>query len=39
VALEDDVTGQAFLLLADNLIEKVNERNLGQRPTERLKTI
>jgi ATP-binding protein involved in chromosome partitioning len=37
VALEDDVTGRAFLLLADNLIEKVNERNRVQKPTERLK--
>ena len=37
VALKDDVTGRAFLLLADNLIEKVNDRNRGQKPTERLK--
>lgn len=37
VALEDDVTGSAFMLLADNLIEKVNDRNRVQKPTERLK--
>jgi ATP-binding protein involved in chromosome partitioning len=39
VALEDDVTGLAFMLLADNLIEKVNDRNRGQKPTERLKIL
>ena len=37
VALEDNATGQAFLLLADNLIEKVNDRNRGSKPTIRLK--
>ena len=37
VALEDNVTGHAFLMLADNLIEKLNDRNLGKKPTERLK--
>ncbi|MBA4323298.1 MAG: sodium:proton antiporter, partial [Odoribacter sp.] len=37
VALEDSLTGNAFMLLADNLIEKVTERNRGQQPTERLK--
>lgn len=37
VALEDNVSGQAFMKLADNLIEKVNLRNKGQKPTERLK--
>jgi ATP-binding protein involved in chromosome partitioning len=37
VALEDDVTGRAFMLLADNMIEEINERNRGQKPTERLK--
>jgi len=35
-ALEDSITGGAFLLLADNLIEKINDRNREQRPTERL---
>jgi ATP-binding protein involved in chromosome partitioning len=37
VALEDNITGRAFLLLADNLIEKVNARNRSQKPTKRLK--
>ncbi len=37
VALEDNVTGHAFMMLADNLIEKLNDRNLGKKPTERLK--
>jgi ATP-binding protein involved in chromosome partitioning len=39
VALEDNLTGQAFLLLADNLIEKVTARNQGHKPTERLKIL
>jgi ATP-binding protein involved in chromosome partitioning len=37
VALEDNVSGRPFLFLADNLIEKVNDRNRSQKPTERLK--
>lgn len=37
VALEDSVSGEAFMLLADNLVEKVNERNSSKKPTERLK--
>lgn len=37
VALEDNITGRSFMELADNLIEKVNERNSGQKPTERLR--
>jgi len=37
VALENNITGQAFMLLADNLIDKINERNRDQKPTERLK--
>jgi ATP-binding protein involved in chromosome partitioning len=37
VALEDNITGVAFMALADNLIDRVNERNSGQGPTERLK--
>ena len=37
VALEDDITGRAFQILADNLIEKINDRNRGQKSTERLK--
>jgi ATP-binding protein involved in chromosome partitioning len=37
VALEDNTTGQAFMLLADNLIEKVAERNSKRNPTERVK--
>jgi ATP-binding protein involved in chromosome partitioning len=36
-ALEDNITGSAFLLLADNLIEKINDRNRQHKPTERLK--
>jgi len=37
VALEDNLTGRAFILLADNLIERINERNREQKSTERLK--
>jgi ATP-binding protein involved in chromosome partitioning len=37
VALEDNITGSAFMLLADNLVKKVNERNEGQNTTEQLK--
>jgi ATP-binding protein involved in chromosome partitioning len=37
VALEDNATGQAFMLLADNLIERVAERNSKLKPTERVK--
>ena len=37
VALEDNISGSAFMELADNLIEKVNLRNKGQKPTIRLK--
>ena len=37
VALEDNITGQAFILLADNLVEQVAERNRKHKPTERLK--
>jgi ATP-binding protein involved in chromosome partitioning len=37
VALEDNATGQAFMLLADNLIERVDERNSKLKPTERVK--
>jgi ATP-binding protein involved in chromosome partitioning len=39
VALEDNLTGNAFMLLADNLIERVDERNRDQKPTERLKVL
>ena len=37
VALEDNLTGRAFMFLADNLIERINERNREQKSTERLK--
>ena len=37
VALEDDIIGRAFMSLADNLVEKTNERNREQKSTERLK--
>ncbi len=37
VALEDSETGNAFALLADNLIEKINLRNRDHKPTERVK--
>jgi ATP-binding protein involved in chromosome partitioning len=37
VALDDNMSGHAFMVLADNLIEKVNERNSVYKPTERLK--
>jgi len=33
VALEDNLTGRAFILLADNLIERINERNREQKST------
>lgn len=36
VALDDSVSGQAFLSLADELIEKVNLRNMEQEPTIKL---
>jgi ATP-binding protein involved in chromosome partitioning len=38
VALEDNLTGKAFMLLADNLIERIKDRNQTLKPTERLKT-
>jgi ATP-binding protein involved in chromosome partitioning len=37
VALKNDITGKAFQSLADNIINKINERNREQKPTERLK--
>ncbi|MFN8240089.1 MAG: Mrp/NBP35 family ATP-binding protein [Bacteroidales bacterium] len=37
VALEDSMTASAFMSLADALVEKVEERNLNMKPTERLK--
>ena len=37
VALEDDIIGRAFMSLADNLVEKTNERNREQKSTEKLK--
>ena len=37
VALGDDASGQAFQVLADNLVEKINDRNRSQKSTERLK--
>lgn len=37
VALETNTIGQAFMNLADELVEKVNSRNKNQKPTERLK--
>jgi ATP-binding protein involved in chromosome partitioning len=36
VALGDSITGNAFMLLADELIKSVNERNRGQSPTIKL---
>ncbi len=35
-ALEDSVTGNAFMALADAVIEKVNKRNQEQGPTKRV---
>jgi ATP-binding protein involved in chromosome partitioning len=37
VALTDNLNGEAFLRLADNIIESINKRNRDQKPTERLK--
>ncbi len=37
VALEDTITGQAFMALADEVVEKINIRNKNHKPTERLK--
>jgi ATP-binding protein involved in chromosome partitioning len=37
VALDDNLTGQAFMLLADNLVDKIKERNQKHKPTQRLK--
>jgi ATP-binding protein involved in chromosome partitioning len=37
VTLEDNITSNAFMMLADNLVERVNERNREKKPTERLK--
>jgi ATP-binding protein involved in chromosome partitioning len=37
VALEDNAAGVAFMALADEVIEKTSQRNLNQKPTERLK--
>jgi ATP-binding protein involved in chromosome partitioning len=37
VAIEDSLTGKAFMDLADVIIEKVNIRNKDQNPTKRLK--
>ncbi len=36
VALNDSITGNAFMALADELIEKVEQRNKDQRPTKKL---
>ena len=36
VALGDSITGNAFMELADMLIEKVDQRNKEQRPTVKL---
>jgi ATP-binding protein involved in chromosome partitioning len=36
-AFGDKTEGEPFLLLADNLTKRVNERNTEQKPTERLK--
>jgi len=35
-ALDDSVTGKAFAELAGRVIEKVNTRNLGERPTSKV---
>jgi ATP-binding protein involved in chromosome partitioning len=37
VALESNATGLAFMDLADTLVEKIDQRNKNQEPTERLK--
>jgi ATP-binding protein involved in chromosome partitioning len=37
VALEDSVSGDAFMQLAEELIKRVDIRNKDQKPTERLK--
>jgi ATP-binding protein involved in chromosome partitioning len=37
VALDGNATGEAFMLLADELVEKINLRNENIKPTERLK--
>jgi ATP-binding protein involved in chromosome partitioning len=37
VALDDDITGQAFLDLAAEVVERTSRRNREQGPTERLK--
>jgi ATP-binding protein involved in chromosome partitioning len=36
VALNDSITGNAFMELAGQLIEKVEQRNKDQRPTAKL---
>jgi hypothetical protein len=36
VALEDSITGKAFMELAGMLIENVDKRNKDQRPTVKL---
>jgi ATP-binding protein involved in chromosome partitioning len=36
VALNDSITGNAFMDLADELVEKVEQRNKEQRPTKKL---
>jgi hypothetical protein len=36
VALEDSVSGNAFMALADELIKKVDLRNAELEPTEKL---
>ena len=35
-ALDDSVTGQAFMRLADELVEKVEKRNRDQKPTRKV---
>ena len=37
VALDNSVSGTAFMDLADELVRQVNIRNTNQKPTERLK--
>jgi ATP-binding protein involved in chromosome partitioning len=37
VALEDTITGKAFMALADEVVERINIRNKDHKPTERLK--
>ena len=36
VALNDSITGNAFLSLAEELVKKVEQRNKEQRPTVKL---